>query len=74
MRLVQLIGVALIVAGILAVVYNRFSYTKDETAASVGPVNITVAERQTVFIPDWAGLVAIVLGGAMVFAGSRRRV
>lgn len=66
MKSYTLIAVALIAAGILALVYGRFTYTKDTDTAKLGPIELTVKEKETVSIPDWAGVGAIVAGAAML--------
>ncbi len=66
-------AVVLIVAGILALVYGHFSYTKESQAAKLGPIELTVKEKQTINVPVWAGAGSIVLGTAMlVFALTKR--
>ena len=68
----KLAGIALIVLGILGVVYGGFWYTKDETKAEIGPIKVKVEEQKRVNIPLWAGVAAIV-GGAVIVTMDRRR-
>ena len=68
----KLAGIALIVLGILGVVYGGFWYTKDETKAEIGPIQVKVEEQKRVNIPLWAGVAAIV-GGAVIVTTDRRR-
>lgn len=68
----RLVAVLLIVAGALALAYGGFSYTKDTTAVKLGPIELTVKEKETVNVPLWAGIGAIVIGGALLLAGSKR--
>ncbi|MDO8905259.1 hypothetical protein [Hydrogenophaga sp.] len=68
----RLVAVLLIVAGALALAYGGFSYTKDTTAVKLGPLELTVKEKETVNVPLWAGIGAIVIGGALLLAGSKR--
>ncbi len=65
-------GIILAVAGLLAVAYGGFSYTKDTTAVKLGPLELSVKEKETVNIPLWAGIAAIVAGGIMLAAGGRK--
>ena len=65
-------GAILAVAGVLALAYGGFSYTKDSTAVKLGPIELSVKEKQTVNIPLWAGIGAIVVGGVLLVAGSRK--
>ncbi len=69
---IKIVGIILIVAGALGLAYSSFSYTKDTDAIKVGSVEMTVKEKQTVDIPVWAGVGAIVLGGLILLLGNRR--
>jgi hypothetical protein len=66
MKTYTLVAIALIVAGILALVYGRFTYTKDAETAKLGPLELTVTEKETINIPDWAGVGAIAAGAALL--------
>jgi hypothetical protein len=69
MNAYMIVAVVLIVAGILGLVYGQFSYTKESQGAKLGPIELTIKEKQTVNVPVWAGAGSIVLGAAMlVFA------
>ena len=59
-------------AGVLGLVYGSFSYTKETREAKLGPIELSVKEKQTVNIPVWAGVAAIALGGALLFLGGRK--
>jgi len=65
-------AVALIVGGALALAYGGFSYTKDETAAKIGSLELKVQEKKSVNIPAWLGVAGIV-GGVLVLIGAGRR-
>jgi hypothetical protein len=58
----KIIGVILISAGCLGLIYGGFSYTKENTALKVGPVEIKVQERETVTVPLILSLSGIALG------------
>lgn len=72
MNAIKLVAATLIAAGVLALVYGSFSYTKDTTAVKIGPLELSVKEKQTVNLPVWAGVGAIVLGGLMLALGSKK--
>jgi TRAP-type C4-dicarboxylate transport system permease small subunit len=72
MNAVKVAAIALIVAGVLGLVYGGFTYTQETHKATVGPVKLSVTEKQTVNIPIWAGVAAIVIGGALLLYGSKR--
>jgi len=62
----KIVAVALIVAGILGLMYGEFVYTKETHTAKVGSVELSVKEKRTVNVPLWAGVGAIVVGGALL--------
>jgi multidrug transporter EmrE-like cation transporter len=68
----KLIGIVLIVAGALGLAYGSFSFTKDTHTANIGPLQLSVKEKETVNIPVWAGIGAIIAGGLVLLVGSRK--
>jgi hypothetical protein len=70
---IRLVGIALIVAGVLGLIYGGFSYTKDTTAVKLGPIELSVKEKETVNVPVWAGIGAIIAGGFLLILGSKKR-
>jgi hypothetical protein len=69
---IKIAALALIVAGILGLVYGGFSYTKETHEAKLGPIELTVKDRERVNVPVWAGVGAIAIGGALLFLGGRK--
>jgi uncharacterized membrane protein YidH (DUF202 family) len=72
MNAVKVAALVLIVGGVLGLVYGSFSYTKETHQANLGPIELSVKDKQTVNIPVWAGVGAIVLGGALLLLGGKR--
>jgi hypothetical protein len=72
MNAVKIAAIVLIVAGVLGLVYGGFSYTKETDVVKLGPLELTVKEKQNVNIPIWGGVGAIVVGGALLLFGSKR--
>jgi len=68
----KLLAIALITAGVLALVYGSFSYTKETHEAKLGPLEMSVKEKETVVVPIWAGVGAIVAGGVLLLSGGRK--
>lgn len=68
MSAVKVVAILLIVAGILALIYGGFTYTKTTHEAKVGPLDLSVKKQETVNVPVWAGVGAIVVGGILLFA------
>lgn len=73
MNTLKLVAVALIVGGVLALAYGGFSYTKDTTAVKLGPLELSVKEKETVNVPVWAGVGAILAGGLLLVLGGKGR-
>lgn len=72
MNATRIVGLLLLIAGVLAVAYGGFSYTKETTAVKLGPVELSVKEQERVNVPLWAGIGAIVVGGVLIFVGGKR--
>ena len=72
MNAIKIVAAALIVAGVLGLMYGGFSYTKNTTAVKLGPIELAVKEKETINVPVWAGIGAIVAGGLLLVMGSRK--
>ena len=72
MNPIKLIAAILIVGGVLGLTYGGFSYTKDTTAVKIGPLELSVKEKETINIPMWAGVAAIVAGIVLLGIGSKK--
>ena len=72
MNSIKVVAVLLMVAGVLMLAYGGFSYTKENTAVKVGPIELSVKEKETVNFPVWAGVGAIVAGGLLLVFGGKR--
>jgi hypothetical protein len=68
----KIIAIVLIVAGVLGLAYGKFSYTKETHDAKIGPVEFSVKDKETVSIPMWAGIGAIVVGAGLLLVGGKR--
>ncbi len=72
MNAIKVFGIALIVAGILGLTYGGFTYTKSSHDMKVGPIEMSIKDRETINIPLWAGIGAIVAGGVLLVFGGKR--
>jgi hypothetical protein len=72
MNALRIPAIVLIVAGILGLAYGSFSYTKQTHDVKIGPIEMSVQDKQTVNVPVWAGVGAIVIGGALLLLGARK--
>lgn len=71
MNALRIPAIVLIVAGVLGLAYGSFSYTKQTHDVKIGPIEMSVQDKQTVNVPVWAGVGAIVIGGALLL-GARK--
>jgi hypothetical protein len=69
---IKLLALALIVAGVLGLVYGSFSYTKETHEAKLGPLEMEVQEKETVAVPVWVGVGAIAVGTVLLLTGNRK--
>ena len=69
---IKIVAIALIVAGVLGLGYGSFSYTKETHDIKLGPLELSVKDKETVNIPVWAGIAAIVAGGLLLVFGNRK--
>ena len=72
MNAARIAGVVLIVMGLAGFFTGGFSFTKDTTAAKIGPLELTVQVKESVNIPKWLSLGAIALGAVVLVAGFRK--
>jgi hypothetical protein len=70
---IKIMAIVLIAVGIGVLMYGKFSYTKETHDIKLGPLEVSVAEKQTVNVPVWAGVAAIVCGGGLLLYGSKKR-
>jgi hypothetical protein len=68
----KLLGIVLIIAGTLGLVYGGFSYTKDTHEAKLGPIVLSMSEKENVNVPMWASVGAIVAGALLLVLGGRK--
>ncbi len=66
MKPVLVVAVVLIVSGILALAYGGFTYTKGAKNANIGPIEISVKDREHVSGPIWAGVASILVGSGLL--------
>ena len=69
MNAARIVGILLIVAGALGLVYQQFSFTKETHQAKIGPLELSVKEKETVNIPLWISLGALGVGVVLVVMG-----
>jgi TRAP-type C4-dicarboxylate transport system permease small subunit len=72
MNAMKMVGIVLLVCGILGLVYGGFTYTRETHETKIGPLTLSVTDKETVNVPIWAGVGAIVLGGVLLVVGSKK--
>jgi hypothetical protein len=63
---VRAAGIVLLVLGLLGIAYGGFSYTREKTAAKIGPIEIEVKEKEHVNVPLWAGVAVAAVGAVLL--------
>ena len=72
MKAMRIVGVLLLVLGLAGFLTGGFSFTKDTTQAKLGPLELTVKEKESVNIPQWMSLGAMVIGGVVLVLDFRK--
>jgi hypothetical protein len=72
MNATRIVGIVLIVAGVLGLLYGSFSYTKETHTTKIGPLELSVKDKETVNVPVWASVAAIATGAALLVFGGKR--
>jgi len=66
MNSTKIAAIVLIVAGLLGLAYGGFTYTKQTHDVDMGPLHMSIDEKQTVNVPIWVGVGAILIGGFLL--------
>jgi len=72
MSMVKIVAIALIVLGVLGLVYGSFTYTKETHDIKLGPIELSIRDKETVNVPLWVGVGAIVAGGLLLLFGNKK--
>jgi len=68
MNVVKMLALPAFIAGALALAYGSFTYTKDTHETKIGAVELSVQDTETINIPVWAGVAAMVAVALVLFA------
>ena len=66
------LAIVLIIAGVIGLAYQQFSFTRETTQAKLGPLELSVKEKQTVNIPLWLSIAAIGAGVVLLVTGRKK--
>lgn len=72
MKPLKIFGLVLLALGVLALVYKGFSYTEETHEAKLGPIELSVKDKERVTVPTWLGIVAVVAGAGLLLVPGRR--
>lgn len=72
-RAAVIVAVVLIVLGVLALSYGRITYTEETHEAQLGPIELSVEDKETIHIPTWAGVIALAAGTAVLIGSLMRK-
>jgi hypothetical protein len=71
MRPLTLVALVLILAGIVGLVVENVTFTQTKEVVEIGPLQVERREEETVPIPTIAGVVAILVGVALIVIDRR---
>ena len=72
MKGISILGIVLIVLGVAALFFGHFSFTETKPVLKAGPLQVNSQEDHTVWIPTIGGIIVVLAGVGLVFAGRRR--
>ena len=72
MKPMSLVGIALIVLGLVALVYQGITYTSRETVIDLGPLHATAERQKTLPLSPVLGFVALAGGVVLLVSGARK--
>lgn len=68
MKATKVLAIVLLIVGALGLAYGSFTYTKDTHTAKIGPIELSIKDKETVNIPVWAGVLSMVVGAVLLFS------
>jgi hypothetical protein len=69
---VRILAIALIIAGVIGLAYQQFSFTRETAQAKIGPLELSLKEKETVNVPLWLSIGAIGIGAILLVTGRRK--
>jgi hypothetical protein len=73
MKMTSWVGIVLIIAGILVLVYQGITYTRQKDVLDIGSVHVTTETHKTIPLPPILGGLALAGGVILLFAGARNK-
>lgn len=72
MHSARIVALVMIVLGALALAYGGFTYTKSTHETQLGPIKLSVQDRERVNVPIWAGGGLLLAGVLLLVLGPKR--
>ena len=69
---IKMLAIFFILAGGAGLAYGGFTYTKETHDAKIGPIELSVKDKEHVNIPQWFAIAAIG-GGVLMLVFDRRQ-
>jgi hypothetical protein len=73
MKIINVIGIILILLGIAGFIWGGFSYSSNETVAQAGPIKVNAQKQHNVAVPFWASGVVLGVGIILSVVGIKKR-
>jgi hypothetical protein len=73
MKPITILGIALAVLGVLALVYQGFSYTRQKDVLDIGPIHATADTQEHVSLPPIVGGLALVSAAILIAMGAKQK-
>ncbi|MBI5843175.1 MAG: hypothetical protein HZB23_00730 [Deltaproteobacteria bacterium] len=73
MNVIKMGALVLIAAGIMGLAYGGFWYTRETRTARLGAIELSISNRETVNMPVWVGVGAIIVGGLLLIVPLDRK-
>ena len=70
---IKILSLLLILGGAAGLAYGSFSYTKETHETKIGPIELSVKDKETVDVPPWISLAALG-GGVLLLLFDRKSV
>lgn len=72
MKPILFTGIGLILLGIVALSYNRITYTTKEKIIDIGPIEATAEKEKTIPLPPLLGGLSLIAGVGLIAFGYKR--
>lgn len=73
MRIMIIVGIALVVLGVVSLAYQGITYTTHEEIVDIGPIEASTETEKQIPLPPVVGGVALAGGTILLLAGAKRR-